>query len=195
MVDIESNILQNLNKGKESALKEVYRLFFHALCAFGTRFVKDDAVVADIVQEVFIKVWARRTDFQAIYSLRSFMYLSVRNACLNYNRDCVKERKISFNDAESEKFAEEREDVFMIEEDVHRQIRNEVERLPEAMRKVFNLTLLDMSIPEIAEALDISENTVRNQRARAREILRARLKDKIFFLFLFSSFIPPLPLE
>ena len=34
MVDIESNILQNLNKGKESALKEVYRLFFHALCAF-----------------------------------------------------------------------------------------------------------------------------------------------------------------
>ena len=111
MVDIESNILQNLNKGKESALKEVYRLFFHALCAFGTRFVKDDAVVADIVQEVFIKVWARRTDFQAIYSLRSFMYLSVRNACLNYNRDRVKERKISFNDAESEKFAEEREDV------------------------------------------------------------------------------------
>ena len=96
----------------------------------------------------------------------------------------MKERKISFNDAESEKFAEEREDVFMIEEDVHRQIRNEVERLPEAMRKVFNLTLLDMSIPEIAEALDISENTVRNQRARAREILRARLKDKIFFLFL-----------
>ena len=184
MVDIESDILQNLNKGKESALKEVYRLFFHALCAFGTRFVKDDAVVADIVQEVFIKVWARRTDFQAIYSLRSFMYLSVRNACLNYNRDCARKRKISFNDAESEKFAEEREDVFMIEEDVHRQIRNEVERLPEAMRKVFILTLLDMSIPEIAEALDISENTVRNQRARAREILRARLKDKIFFLFL-----------
>lgn len=137
MVDIESNILQNLNKGKESALKEVYRLFFHALCAFGTRFVKDDAVVADIVQEVFIKVWARRTDFQAIYSLRSFMYLSVRNACLNYNRDRVKERKISFNDAESEKFAEEREDVFMIEEDVHRQIRNEVERLPEADAESF----------------------------------------------------------
>ena len=41
MVDIESDIFQNLNKGKESALKEVYRLFFHALCAFGTRLVKN----------------------------------------------------------------------------------------------------------------------------------------------------------
>ena len=182
--DIELDILQNLNKGKECALKEIYRLFFHALCAFGTRFVKNDAAVVDIVQEVFIKVWARRTDFQSIYSLRSFMYLSVRNACLNYNRDYARVRKISFNDSELETFAEVRENDFMIEEDVHRQIRNEVERLPEAMRKVFNLTLLDMSIPEIAKTLDISENTVRNQRARAREILRARLKDKIFFLLL-----------
>lgn len=135
MVDIESNILQNLNKGKESALKEVYRLFFHALCAFGTRFVKNDAVVADIVQEVFIKVWARRADFQAVYSLRSFMYLSVRNACLNYNRDHARERQISFNDTESEKFAEEWEEGFMIEEDVHRQIRNEVERRQRRCRK------------------------------------------------------------
>ena len=58
MEDIELDILQNLNKGKECALKEIYRLFFHALCAFGTRFVKNDAAVVDIVQEVFIKVWA-----------------------------------------------------------------------------------------------------------------------------------------
>ena len=158
--------------------------YYRALCVYAFRFVSDADDVEDIVQEVFIKVWARRADFQAVYSLRSFMYLSVRNACLNYNRDHARERQISFNDTESEKFAEEWEEGFMIEEDVHRQIRNEVERLPEAMRKVFNLTLLDMSIPEIAEALDISENTVRNQRARAREILRARLKDKIFFLFL-----------
>ena len=80
MVDIESNILQNLNKGKESALKEVYRLFFHALCAFGTRFVKDDAVVADIVQEVFIKVWARRTD--SGYLFITFVHVSFCSQCL-----------------------------------------------------------------------------------------------------------------
>ncbi len=184
MVDIEINILRDLNKGKESALKEIYRLFFHALCAFGSRFVKDDAAVADIVQEVFIKVWARREDFEAIYSLRSFIYLSVRNACLNYNRDRSRVRKISLNDTVPENFVEEC-DCFVVEEELHRRIRNEVERLPEAMRKVFNLTLLDMSIQEIAETLEISENTVRNQRARAREILRERLKDKLFLLFLF----------
>ena len=177
-------LFEKMQRGDTSALEYFFREYTDVLYYRALGFVKDHLAAEDIVQEVFIKVWARRTDFQAIYSLRSFMYLSVRNACLNYNRDHARERKISFNDSESEKFAEERVDDFMIEEDVHRQIRNEVERLPEAMRKVFNLTLLDMSIPEIAETLDISENTVRNQRARAREILRARLKDKIFFLFL-----------
>lgn len=184
MADIETSILRDLNKGKEDALKEIYRLFFHALCAFGSRFVKDDAAVADMVQEVFIKVWGRQEKFEAIYSLRSFMYLSVRNACLNYNRDRSQVKKVSLNDTVSEALVEE-EECFVIEEELHRRIRNEVERLPEAMRKVFNLTLLDMSITEIAEVLDVSENTVRNQRARAREILRGKLKDKMFLLFLF----------
>jgi RNA polymerase sigma-70 factor (ECF subfamily) len=63
-------------------------------------------------------------------------------------------------------------------------IKNEIDKLPEAMQKVFNLTLMDMSIPEIAIALKVSENTVRNQRARAREILRERLKDWVFLFFL-----------
>ena len=59
-----------------------------------------------------------------------------------------------------------------------------MDRLPDSIKRVFNLTLLDMSICEIAQVLKVSENTVRNQRARAREILRERLKDKLLLLFL-----------
>lgn len=180
---MDSSLIRELEKGNERALEEIYRLFFYALCSFGERYVKEDAAVADIVQEVFIKVWERRKDFTAIYSLRSFMYLSVRNACLNYNRDCARVKVITFEDVFPDNFMED-EDYFVIEDELHRMIRREIEGLPEAMRKVFNLTLLDMSIGEIARVLDVSENTVRNQRARAREILRDRLKDKIFLFFL-----------
>ena len=60
MVDIESDILQNLNKGKESALKEVYRLFFHALCAFGTRFVKNVRRWLDTVSYTHLDVYKRQ---------------------------------------------------------------------------------------------------------------------------------------
>ncbi|WP_294142298.1 sigma-70 family RNA polymerase sigma factor [uncultured Sanguibacteroides sp.] len=177
------DLLQGLRQGKETALKQLYLLFFHALCAFGSHFVRDDAVVADIVQEVFIKVWERRKDFGAIYSLRSFMYLAVRNACLNYNRDNARIKQISISDTLAISCLEE-EDCWIVEEEVHRMIEFEIEQLPGAIKKVFYLTLMDKSIQEIAEVLNISENTVRNQRARAREILRSRLKDKMVLLFL-----------
>ena len=110
------------------------------------------------------------------------MYISVRNACLNYNRNSTKIAKISLSDNISEINIEDT--CLIIEEEVHRLIQNEIDRLPDAMKQIFNLTLAEMSVKEIAQTLHISENTVRNQRTKARKILRNNLKDKIFLLFL-----------
>lgn len=180
---MNNNLLKKLKNGEEVAFKQLYDLFFHALCAFGSHYIQEDAQVADIVQEVFIKVWQRHQNFDSIYSLRSFMYLSVRNACLNYHRDNSKIIKISLSDKIPENYLKQ-EECFIIEEEVHRLIENEIDRLPKAVREVFNLTLLDMSVKEIAQALNLSENTVRNQRTQARKILKDKLKDKLLLCFL-----------
>lgn len=172
-------ILEHLRKGNEKALKGLYDKFFPALCSYAYKFVKDEMSAGDIVQEIYTKVWQKRKDFDSIYAIRSFFYLSVRNACLNHIRDHKKHLQVELNDEMSVV-----EEHFIIEEEVHRMIKAEIEKLPDAMRKVFNLTLMDMSIPEIAQALKVSEHTVRNQRARAREILRERLKDWVFLFFL-----------
>lgn len=177
-----SDIIHLLNVGDESALRHLYESFFHALCAFGNRFLSENEVVADVVQEVFIKVWDRRSDFDTVYSIRSFMYISVRNACLNHKRDNAKIHKIGLNDLYLDSLAEE-ECCWIVEEEVHRMIRNEIGQLPEGIKKVIELTLLDMSIAKIAEVLKLSENTVRNQRARGKDILRSKLGNKLFLLF------------
>jgi len=177
------NTLLALKAGKESALRELYEAFFHPLCVFGNRFLHENQAIADIVQEVFIRVWEKRKDFDSMYALRSFMYVSVRNACLNYNRDQLRVRRIQLSDHLSDELEAE-ECAWVIEEEVHRKIRNEINQLPEAVKKVIELTLAEMSVAEIAGILKLSENTVRNQRARGKELLRKRLNDKIFLLFL-----------
>lgn len=179
MIFDDKYIIQGLHKGNEKSLKLLYDRFFPSLCSYAFKFVNNQMLAGDIVQEIYIKVWDKRMDFDTIYSIRSFFYLSVRNSCLNHIRDNKKYSSVVLSDDISVS-----EEHFMIEEEVHRKIKEEVEKLPEAMRKVFNLTLMDMNIPEISSALNISENTVRNQRARAREILRERLKDWVFLFFL-----------
>lgn len=171
-------ILREFREGKESALKQLYDLFFTPLCMYAYRFIAEDAAVLDIVQETFIKLWDRRDKFYSHYSLRAFLYISARNACLNELRAIKKQEKVLL----SENIEDERND-FIIEEEVFRLVTAEVEALPHKMREVFELTLLDLSVKDIAERLKISENTVRNQRVEARKRLQLRLKDWIFVFF------------
>lgn len=166
--------------GEKISVRELYDRFFAALCVYSGKYTQNNEASADIVQEVFIKIWNRRKDFESIYSLRSFMYMSVRNLSLNYIRDNKKTSELK----EVEEKLAEADDNLIISNEVHRMIHNEIEQLPQACKKVFKLTLLDMSISEIAECLNISENTVRNQRAKSREILKSKLKNWYFLLFI-----------
>jgi len=157
----------------EVSIQKLYDLYFCALCAYANRYVNDKQVAGDLVQEVYIKVWKKRKHFETIIGLRSFMYLSIRNASLNYLRDHVKmlaiDTSIVISNCENQNF--------VIEEEVHLLILKEVAKLPEGCKNVFQLTLLDMSIAEISECLQISKNTVRNQRSKARRLLKSSLGD------------------
>ncbi|VAW15052.1 hypothetical protein MNBD_BACTEROID05-870 [hydrothermal vent metagenome] len=165
--------------GDKIKLKELYDSFFIYLCAYSEKYVSDSQISGDIVQEIFIKIWNRNKDFTSLHALRSFMYLSVRNASLNYLRDNGK--TVRLRDYHTNEKIFDRN--LIIEEEVYAMIRKEIDKLPKACKKVFELTLLDMSILEISESLGISKNTVRNQRAKARKILKGQLKHLYFLLF------------
>lgn len=79
--------VQRLRSGDKQAFKELFDEFYQTLCLFAARFLKDDALAADVVQEVFVKFWERHTDFDNDLKVKSYLYTSVRNACLEYNRD------------------------------------------------------------------------------------------------------------
>ena len=113
---------------------------------------------------------------------RAFSILSSILISLTFAYAFSKIIKISLSKELSENDLKET-GYWVIEEEVHRMIQHEIDRLPPATKQVFDMTLLDMSIKEIAQALHLSENTVRNQRAQARKILKTNLKDKILLLF------------
>lgn len=88
-------------------------------------------IVQDIMQEIFIKLWDRRNSFFSIFSVRAFLYTTVRNACLNEIRAQHNRRKVSLSET-----ALSVEENFIVEE-VLRMITAEIQALPMGMRKVF----------------------------------------------------------
>ena len=71
----------------------------------------------------------------------------------------------------------------VIEEEVQRFIWTEIQHLSEEQQRVISLHLAGKNNVEIADLLHISINTVKTHKARARQILRIKLKDLFFVTF------------
>ena len=48
--------MQRLREGNEEALASLMRMYYDALYSYASRFTKDDALIKDCIQEVFISL-------------------------------------------------------------------------------------------------------------------------------------------
>lgn len=166
--------IEHIRDGQKSAFKNLFDQYFNALCSFAYNYVPDIPTIEDYVQEVFISFWEKKSDFDQLNTIKSYLYTSVRNKCLNY----LKHQKVLKNHEESLAYdilSEEQSTQFIIEEETFRLLHNEIRELPESAKNIMILALNGLKNPEIADELNISVNTVKTQ----KKIAYAKLKDKL----------------
>ena len=73
--------------------KEVYEEYFTALKYFAMRYVKDEEVACDLLQDIFVKLWEKGDRFENEMQLKTYLYRVVRNHCLTYVRDTQRKEK------------------------------------------------------------------------------------------------------
>src|SRR5690606_24052484 len=127
----------------------------------------------EIVQDVFLKLWQRRTTFADLRSVKAFLYIATKNACFNdHAREQVRHRR-------HEQYlytVDELEDA-IVDEIIHSEVLREVARamdtLPEQCRRIVEMAYADGLTPtEIAKALNRTVSTVYNQASRGVRLLR-----------------------
>jgi RNA polymerase sigma-70 factor (ECF subfamily) len=182
---LSNDIVVSLQKGGPEALQLLLKQFYSPLCLFAERLLKDKAAAEDIVGESFIKLWNKRADFESLQNIKAFMYITVRNACLNYlkqaKRESLNQKQLAYITGEKEEFVLNE----MIRAEVLKEIMQEIEKLPEQCGKVLRLGYLEgLRNQEIADLLHISVHTVKNQKARAIQLLKIKLRDRDLMTFL-----------
>lgn len=182
---LDNDIIVSLKKGGPDALQSLLKLFYSPLCLFAERLLADSAAAEDIVGESFIKLWNKRTDFESLQNIKAFMYITVRNACLNYlkraKRDSLGKKQLAYLTGEKEEFVLNE----MIRAEVLKEIMHAINNLPEQCGKVLKMGYLEgLKNQEIADLLNISVHTVKNQKARAIQLLKIRLRDRDLMAFL-----------
>ena len=157
---------------------QAFRKFYPVLVLFARKLVRDKPAAEDIVTDVFCKLWQRQPRFPSQQSIKSFLYISTRNACINHLRR--KAYQAGINNTIRDLSANQTEDFALnqiISCELYRQVNDQLESLPNACRRVMRMSFVQgRSNREIASKLQLSINTVRNQKARGIHLMRKRLR-------------------
>lgn len=154
-----------------------FRKLYMPLGMYAMRIVGDADDAEDLVENTFIKAWQDIQDGKELDNFKSYMYLLVRNECIDFLR-----KKKTMADVSEIPDVEE-ETIDTSERDAR--IWKAMDELPEKCREIFLMSKRDgLSNEEIAEELDISVKTVKNQMTKAYSRLRESLSSghKPFFL-------------
>jgi len=160
------------------------------MCGFANKYVQDVHEAEEIVQNCFVKFWENKTDLKVNSSLRSYLFSSVKNACLNQIKHLkVKEDYKIHNEKEIELFQYSVDDDLEASE-LESKISKTISELPDARRQIFILSRYEgLKYKEIADKLKISIKTVENQMGSALKYLKAELAEYIVTVIVLLSIL------
>jgi len=172
-----TTMLTELRKESPKAFAFFFDQHYNALCYFAERLVRDQLVAEDIVEESFMKLWDKRADFENEHGIKAFLYVTTRNACINVIKQMQRD---NLSQAEMLYLAEKKES-FVLNEIVRAEvltvIAEELNKLPVQCRTILKMSYVKgLKNHEIADKLDISVHTVRNQKARGIQLLRTKFE-------------------
>lgn len=176
---IDESIIKGCIAGKRSAQNALYRKFSAMMLSVCMRYAQNRDEAEDILQEAFIKIFQNIATFRGEGSFEGWMKRIMINHALNHYR---KNKKIPFHqdiDEINEQEILNKEEVSGHHEPVSAEILlSLIQLLPQGYRMVFNLYVFEeYSHKEIANELNISENTSKTQLLKARRMLRRRLSE------------------
>jgi RNA polymerase sigma-70 factor (ECF subfamily) len=175
----DNDLISRFRTGDREALKEIYLSHYDAIFLFANRIVRNVEEANDITSDTFIKLWKQHAGFKNLPNIKAFLYLTCRNACFDHlrsrQRHNASHREIRYLSREGELWS----DRELIEMEVLREIRLQVERLPPKCREVFKLIFFKRKkTREVAEQLGVSLATVQEHKSIAIKKLRNALLRK-----------------
>ena len=165
----DEDILKGCIKNDRLYQEILYRKYAKKMYSICLSYAGERDMAQDVLQESFIKVFKSIRNFKADGSLEGWIRRIVVNTALDQLRQKSRLQKYI---TEKDEILKESEETSAIDNLKTQDILNQVAKLPDGARVVFNLYALEgYTHREIAEILEITEGTSKSQFNRARKLL------------------------
>ncbi len=154
----------------ETAFTQLYLHFGKKLIHFSISLVRSKEIAEELVEDVFVKLWANRGHITEIENLTVYLYVAVKNKSLNALSQKAKElvaASFDYLDTTVDEFATDPYDL-MITAEMMGRMHQAIESLPPRCKMIFKLIREDgLRYKEVGDILNISVNTIDVQMAIA----------------------------
>ena len=183
--DFDFQLIKRIQNGEHQAFTLLVKKYQNRVANILTRYVRNSGDIADVTQEVFIKVYKSLASFRGESAFYTWLYRITVNTAKNYltsqsrrppASDIDAFEADSYDGSDALKESDDPEGILHSQE-IKNVILNTIEQLPAELKSAITLRELEgMSYDEIAKIEDCPIGTVRSRIFRAREAIDKQLK-------------------
>jgi RNA polymerase sigma-70 factor (ECF subfamily) len=187
MLQPERDWFHSFIRGEESAIKELYRLYYRKAVYYAWQLLGQQEDAEESVTDCFSSLWQLRETFQSPRHLQNSIYRIIRNDCISRLRKLHTRKKtargwslLQGDQAEDGTAT----DLEKIRSELLEKVFDIIKEMNHKQADVLYLTFFsDLSDAEIARIFQTTVNNVYLIRCRALKTLRSKLKNDSLWLF------------
>jgi RNA polymerase sigma-70 factor (ECF subfamily) len=170
----DAELLTLLSEGNKPAFDALYNKYWKQVYNAAYKRLNDTERAQDIAQDVFVQLWVRGSR-SPIENLPAYLLVAARNGAFKYMEK--ESRYAALPDTAQEiESPLGRADANVLHDEFLKAFNELIDTLPPQQRIIFNLRFNEgLSSQQIADQLQISPKTVRNQMGKALATLRKSL--------------------
>ena len=183
----EQTLWKDMISGNKKSFEDLYNQYFQALINYGFRITKNENLIEDAVQELFISIWNNRTNLSEVNEVKFYLFRSLKNRILRQlekdifdkseDVDVYLDLLISISE-EQKKIDSEQLNTNLDT------LQRAIAHLPLRQQEVINLKYFhDFTLDEIAKLMNVNKQSVSNLLFRSYAILRKLFKNLSILIF------------
>lgn len=180
----DGQLLQQMAGGDRQAFTELYKRYWEDLFSTAVKALREKKEAADVVQDVFLSLWNRRSELNLQGSLAAYLHTSVRYKCIHYIEKNITSRDYLVQLAEvAISSSSPNAEINLQLKEMQQTINKTVAKMPPKMQEVYKLSRQEhLSYKEISDCMSISVETVKKHIQHALHLIR---KDMAPYTFIF----------
>ena len=177
----EKEIKSKIQIVDKKIFENLFNEYYIGLCYLANDYVKNKETAEDIVGDVFYKLWENKEKLEINASIKSYLFKTVQNHCINYlKHKSVAEKYTKNITNETQLISDQNNNYsnYLLAQELQDKINKAISTLPPQCQQIFKLNRFEeLKYKEIAKQLSISIKTVETQMSRALKKIRNFLRE------------------